>query len=69
MATKVLTPEKVKERFRTQGITVTDWAREHGFPRNAVYLVLNGVTKAHYGQAHEIAVALGLKPSANQAAA
>lgn len=64
MAQKVLTPEQVKQRFKQRGITVTQWAREHGFNRNAVYRVLNGFDKAHYGRAHEIAVALGLKAEA-----
>lgn len=59
-----LTPEQVKERFRAKGLTVTRWAAENGYPRNAVYRVLNGFDKAHYGRAHEIAVALGLKSEA-----
>lgn len=62
MATqKALTPAQVKQRFRQRGITITQWAEEHGYKRNAVYRVLNGFDKANYGQAHEIAVALGLK--------
>ncbi|MBN0252676.1 DNA-binding protein, partial [Pseudomonas aeruginosa] len=47
--------------FRQRGITITQWAAEHGYKRNAVYRVLNGFDKANYGQAHDIAVALGLK--------
>jgi len=63
MATKkVLTPEQVKANFRAQGITATQWAADNGYRRGAVYRVLNGFDKAHYGQAHEIAVKLGLKP-------
>ncbi|MEH6784086.1 MAG: DNA-binding protein [Alcanivorax jadensis] len=63
MATpQVLTPEQVKQSFKQRGITVTQWAEDHGYRRNAVYRVLNGADKAHYGQAHEIAVALGMKP-------
>lgn len=58
-----LTPDQVKQRFRAAGITFTTWAREHGYPRHEVYRVLNGVTKAHYGRAHEIAVKLGIKES------
>lgn len=56
-----LTPDQVKQSFRTAGITFTVWARKHGYPRHEVYRVLNGVTKAHYGRAHEIALKLGLK--------
>lgn len=58
---KTLTADQVKQRFRERGITFTQWAKEHGYRRHAVYRVLNGSDKAHYGQAHEIAVALGLK--------
>lgn len=60
---KVKTPEQVKAALRTAGVTTTAWAREHGYSRNAVYRVLNGCDKAHYGRAHEIAVKLGLKPA------
>ncbi|ENY6783336.1 DNA-binding protein [Providencia rettgeri] len=59
-----MTPEQVKNNLRQQGKTVTNWAKEHGYNRNQVYQVLNGQTKARYGAAHEIAVKLGLKPSA-----
>lgn len=62
MATReLLTPDQVKERFRARGLTITQWAKEHGYPRNAVYRALNGFDKAQYGRAHEIAVALGIK--------
>ncbi|AMA05980.1 TPA: DNA-binding protein [Citrobacter freundii] len=62
-----MTPAQVKTRFQQHGITVTQWAEENGYSREAVYRVLNGITKAKYGQAHEIAVKLGLKPSAQAA--
>jgi gp16 family phage-associated protein len=58
---KPKTVEQVKQSFNNSGITVTQWADEHGFPPNAVYQVLNGFSKGRYGQAHDIAVALGLK--------
>lgn len=60
-ARKALTPEQVKQQFRTRGLTLTQWATENGYGRDAVYRVLNGKDKAHFGRAHEIAVALGLK--------
>ncbi|UQY32632.1 DNA-binding protein [Pseudomonas fulva] len=60
-APKALTPDQVKQRFRQRGITITQWADQHGYKRNAVYRVLNGFDKANYGKAHDIAVALGLK--------
>lgn len=62
MATpKLLTPDQIKQQFRQRGLTITKWAEEQGYKRNAVYRVLNGFDKANYGQAHDIAVALGMK--------
>jgi len=57
-----LTAEQVKQRLRAAGTTITEWADRNGYKRNAVYRVLNGFDKAHYGKAHEIAVKLGIKP-------
>lgn len=57
-----MTPAQIKVSLRRQGKTITQWAEEHGYNRNSVYRVLNGIDKAHYGRAHEIAVKLGLKP-------
>jgi gp16 family phage-associated protein len=56
-----LTPDQVRQRFRQRGQTLTQWAAERGYDRKAVYRVMAGQDKAHYGRAHEIAVALGLK--------
>ncbi len=57
--------DEVKERnFLRPGITVKDWAHARGFRPYEVYRVLNGQLKARYGRAHEIAVALGMKPTA-----
>lgn len=56
-----MTSDQVKSRLRCQGKTITQWAADNGYPRVAVYRVLNGIDKAHFGRAHEIAVKLGLK--------
>lgn len=61
-----MTADQVKHQFRQRGETFTDWAKRHGYKRSAVYRVLNGQEKGFYGQAHEIAVKLGLKPAANR---
>lgn len=58
---KALTPDQARERLRSNGKTVSQWAREHGFRIQAVYRVLGGQDKAYYGNSHAIAVALGLK--------
>lgn len=57
---KTKTGGQVKAEFKRKGITVTQWARDHGFPPNAVYQVLNGFARGYHGQAYKIAVALGL---------
>lgn len=64
-----MTSDQVKSRLRRQGVTITQWAADHGYPRSAVYRVLNGIDKAHFGRAHEIAVKLGMKPAPEQLAA
>ncbi len=64
-----MTSDQVKSRLRRQGVTITKWAADHGYPRVAVYRVLNGIDKAHFGRAHEIAVKLGMKPAPEQLAA
>ncbi len=58
---RVLTPSQVRADFHRRGQTLTAWAAERGYPRQAVYRVLAGQDKATYGRAHEIAVALGMK--------
>lgn len=68
--TKPLTPKTFKIRLRNQGKTIREWAEENDFPPRAVYRVLNGLDKANYGRAHDIAIAAGLKdPTAYEAAA
>lgn len=56
-----LTPDQVREKLRSKGITLSAWAKAHGFDPRAVYRVMSGTDKAWYGRAHEIAVALGTK--------
>lgn len=63
------TPRQFKARLRAQGKTIGQWADENGFKRLDVYRVLNGVYKAHYGAAHDIAVKAGLKADPTQLAA
>lgn len=52
---------KTRETLRRERLTVAAWANKHGFPLHAVRAVLYGRNKGNYGQAHRIAVALGLK--------
>ena len=55
------TREQIKAEFAARGITLTQWSAEHGFDRRSVYAVLNGFSAATHGNAHRIAIALGMK--------
>ena len=54
-------PAEVQKEFRDAGISVSAWARANGFDRMTVVDVLRGHRAGHYGEAHRVAVALGLK--------
>lgn len=56
-----MTPATFKASLRRQGKTIRQWADEHAFPVRAVYRVLNGLDKANFGRAHDIAIAIGMK--------
>ena len=52
---------QVKAQFKAEGVSMADWARARGFNVVMVYRVLAGTVKGNRGEAHRIAVALGLK--------
>ena len=47
-----MTPDQIKQKFRREGRTFSQWARDRGYSVNKVLRVLNGFEKGHYGQAH-----------------
>jgi len=53
--------ETLKNMFVEDGLTVAQWARDHGFSAPLVYAVLNGRNLASRGESFRIAVALGLR--------
>lgn len=54
--------DDVRREFDARGITVADFAREHGFKDpTVVYQVLGGHKKGRRGESHRAAVLLGLK--------
>jgi gp16 family phage-associated protein len=55
--------KQVRDEFRRNGQTITEWAQAHGFDRQIVYALLGGRLKGDYGTAHRAAVALGIKPA------
>lgn len=59
--TQLKTPEQVKADFEKRGINVTQWARERGVSRQAVFDIMNGKNKGKRGNAHKAAVLLGIK--------
>jgi len=64
-----MTGQEAKSKLRAQGLTLKQWALDHGFEYVTVSRVVRGVQKGNYGIGHEIAVALGMKKaSANSAA-
>lgn len=62
------TPAQVRQRFRREGRTLAQWARDRGYKPNKVYRVMAGIDKGYYGEAHTIAVELGLKARPEHAA-
>ncbi len=57
-------PAAAKRALQMQGITLSEFARMHGFKYRTVSEVIRGVNKGLYGEGHRVAVALGLKRGA-----
>lgn len=55
------TPEEAREALQAAGVSVTQWAVANNFSPNLVFEVLGGRKKCIRGQAHNIAVKLGIK--------
>ncbi len=53
--------KEARREFSRTGLTIASWARTNGYPYKAVCDVLSGRNKGHFGRAHDIAVALGIK--------
>lgn len=56
-----LSPEEAREKLERSGTTVADWARAHKVDQDIAYRVLKGRLKGRSGEAHKIAVLLGIK--------
>lgn len=61
-----MTPAQIKTKLIAEGTTIKEWATKRGFQPGAVSHVLNGMNKGRRGNAHLIAVALGIKPTQRQ---
>jgi len=53
--------DAIRQEFARRGVSISAWARTHGYSRQLVYQVLAGRKRCVRGQSHEIAVRLGLK--------
>lgn len=53
---------KARQAFDSRGESLTQWAIQRGFNPAMVSAVLHGRMKCDRGQAHRIAIELGLKP-------
>lgn len=58
---KLRTADQARDALKAKGISITQWAIANKFSPNLVFEVLGGRKKCVRGQAHEIAVKLGLK--------
>ncbi|MFA1030696.1 MULTISPECIES: DNA-binding protein [Pseudomonas syringae group] len=59
-------PQEAKLWLRAQGISVTEFARDHGLDLGTTYQVLAGRKKGLRGKAHKVAIALGIKAGVEQ---
>lgn len=53
--------EQVRKQFNRVGMSVAQWSRKHGVSQSLTYQVLSGEKKGLRGEAHRIAVLLGIK--------
>ena len=52
---------KARQDLHEAGISVSQWAHDNGYTRDVVASVVYGRSACRHGQAHEVAVALGIK--------
>jgi len=55
------TLDEVRNALESNGLSISEWAATNGFRRENVYAVLAGRSRGRRGEAHRIALALGLK--------
>ena len=58
---KVKTAAEARAWFNEQGLSVSEWCREHGFGVSLVREILTGHKPCTRGQSHQVAVLLGMK--------
>ena len=58
---RVTTVEDVRAEFERRGLSISEWARQHGVSAQLTYQILAGRKIGLRGQSHTISVLLGLK--------
>lgn len=58
---KLKTAAEARAWFSEQGLSISEWCREHGFGLSLTRQILAGGKPCHRGQSHQIAVKLGMK--------
>lgn len=53
--------QEAKAWLQAQGISIAEFARDHGLDEATTYQVLSGAKKGLRGKAHNAALALGIK--------
>lgn len=61
MKTQTKTHEEVRQAFDEVGLSLREWATAHGLNYEIAKAVLQGKLAGRRGEAHKVAVALGLK--------
>lgn len=56
-----LTPAQAKAKVHEKGMTLKQFAKQHGLNYRTVSEVIRGVNKGLFGEGHRAAVALGIK--------
>lgn len=57
------TPSEAREWLARHGVTISCWARSNGFKPSVVASLLAGRTRGQWGEAHQAAIRLGLRPA------
>lgn len=55
------TPAEARAWLLRHGVTISQWARSHGFKPAVVAALLSGRTQGNWGEAYGAAIALGLR--------
>ena len=61
----IKTTDEFKRELANNGVSISEWAKRHGFSVALVYQVLTGQRKTIRGESHRIAVAAGLKQTSS----